>query len=451
MATIIEMPKMSDTMDKGVLLAWRKQEGDRVKPGEVLADVETDKATMELECFDAGYLRKRLVEEGAGIPVGGAIGILTDKPDEDITDLLAGLNAPAAAKKSPKAPKSKPGTPKPAPAPVPAASKAPMATPAPSASPPAPVPELAADPGRRLLISPLAARIAAELNVDLARVRGTGPGGRIVKRDVERAAAGIPTAAPSVPSPATSGPIAAVAPSTPPPTPISAGGFEDVSVSSMRAVIANRLTLSKTTIPHYYVTLELQADALLQARKIINEMRGEVSLKISINDLVIKACAVALKRHPALNSSFQGHTIRKYRSVDIGVAVALEDGLITPVIRKADQKGLETIAHEVRELAERARHKKLKPEEYTGGTFTITNLGMYGIQWFAAVINPPEAAILAVGAVEKKPVVRNEQIVVGHTLTLTLSADHRVVDGAQAAEFMRDLRLILENPAALAL
>lgn len=446
MATIIEMPKMSDTMDKGVVLAWRKQEGDRVKPGEVLADVETDKATMELETFDAGYLRKRLVEEGTGVPVGGAIGILTDKPDEDITELLAGLNAPVAAKKSPKAPKSKPGTPKPAPAPASAASSAA----APAAPAPAPAAALA-PAGRRLLISPLAARIAAELNVDLSRVRGTGPGGRIVKRDVERAAAGIPTAAPSVPSPATSGPIAAVAPSTPPPAPISAGGFEDVSVSSMRAVIANRLTLSKTTIPHYYVTLELQADALLQARKIINEMRGEVAPKISINDLIIKACAVALKRHPALNSSFQGHTIRKYRAVDIGVAVALEDGLITPVIRRADQKGLETIAHEVRELAERARHKKLKPEEYTGGTFTITNLGMYGIQWFAAVINPPEAAILAVGAVEKKPVVRNEQIVVGHTLTLTLSADHRVVDGAQAAEFMRDLRSILENPAALAL
>jgi pyruvate dehydrogenase E2 component (dihydrolipoamide acetyltransferase) len=406
MAILVEMPKLTDTMEEGVLVRWQKNEGDMVVPGDVLGEVETDKATMELEAYDRGVLLKRLIEEGQAVPPGAPIAVL-GKAGEDISELLA-----KAAKGDGRA--------------FPAAAPQPEAQPEKDEAPSA---------GGRVLASPLARRLARESGVDLAAVQGSGPGGRIVKADVERAGA---AAAPAAPAPAVV--------KLPEPEVHDA---RVVPLSMMRKTIARRLSDSKIGIPHYYVTMEVDAEALVEFRARANADAKDV--KLSVNDVVIKACAKALAIVPEVNASWSDQGIVMHKRVDIGVAVAIDEGLITPVVRAAGEKSLSQIAAEVVDLIARARARKLKPEEYRHGTFSISNLGMFGVAHFAAVINPPEAAILAVGAVQRKPVVRGDAVVPGLVLALTLSCDHRVVDGAVSARFLAALKELLEHPMRLVL
>jgi pyruvate dehydrogenase E2 component (dihydrolipoamide acetyltransferase) len=438
MATFIEMPKLSDTMDAGVLVAWKKKEGDAIQPGDVIAEVESDKATMELEAYDPGVLRKLLAKVGEPVPVGEPIAIVADSADEDIAPLLErarkgksekveGKREEAAA--PPKGEASQHHAPAPGSKPAPPAPVAP--------APPAPAPD--AGGGGRVLVSPLAARLAQEWGIDLTQIQGSGPDGRIVKRDVEQAKA--QGAAPRAP-------IHMV-----PSAPVGQLGhpeqeYEDIVNSPVRKIIAQRLTESKTQTPHYYVTVEIDMNQAVEMRRRLNALDG---VKISLNDFVIKAAALAIEKHPLVNASYRGGHVRVYHRIDIGNAVAMDDGLVTPVIRNANKKGLRAIARESRELAERARAKKLKPEDYTGGTFTISNLGMMGVKHFTAVINPPEAAILAIGAVRETPVIDNGKLAGGRRMDVTLSSDHRVLDGAQSARFLQDFKYYLENPITFAL
>ncbi len=413
------MPKLSDTMTEGVVSAWHKKVGDKVKSGEVLAEIETDKATMEFESFTDGVLLHIGVEKGKAAPVDSVLAVL-GKAGEDITALLAeaAQSAPAPAAEVPAA--------APAPAPV-AAPVAPAPAPAPVAVPrPAPVaaPAPAVASNGRLHASPLARRLAEEKGIDIARVKGSGPEGRITKRDVEGyTGGGMAYAGPQVES------------------------FEEVAVSQMRKTIARRLAESKFTAPHFYLTLEIDMARAMDAREAINKHIAPD--KISFNDLVIKAAAVALKQHPKVNSSWLGDRIRTNHHVHIGVAVAVEEGLLVPVVRFADGKPLRTIGAEVRDYAKKAKEKKLQPADWEGNTFTISNLGMFGIEEFTAIINPPDACILAVGGIVEKPVVRNGAIVPGHTMKVTLSCDHRVVDGATGAAFLNTFKQLLEEPALL--
>jgi pyruvate dehydrogenase E2 component (dihydrolipoamide acetyltransferase) len=435
MATKVIMPKLSPTMEEGQISRWLKKEGDKVSMGEPLAEIDTDKATMEMQALANGVLRKILVNEGQAAPLGQLIAVIGE-PNEDIAPLLAGAPAAAPAKQEEKKEEPPPQE-QPAPPSQPKAAAAKAAQPAreDNGRPSQPA---AGDSGR-MIVSPLAARMAAEAGIDLRSLQGTGPGGRIIKRDIE-AALSQPKAAPASPAY---------------PRAVETGHFQqfgaspyhDEPASEIRKTIAKRLVTSLGPVPHFFLTTEIEMDRAAEMRKGINALDPE--LKISINDIIIKVVAAALLQHPAVNASFQEKFVRYYERADIGVAVAIEDGLITPVIRSADQKSLSEIAAQVRELAERARSRRLKPEEYTGASFSVSNLGMFGIDEFTAVINPPEGAILAIGAMNAKPVVRDNEIVIRQMMRVTMSCDHRVIDGATGAKFLQTFKKILENPLYL--
>jgi pyruvate dehydrogenase E2 component (dihydrolipoamide acetyltransferase) len=431
MATKVYMEALSPTMEEGRLITWLKNEGDQVNEGDVLAEVETDKATMELVARGSGVLRKRMLGEGETANVGTVIAVVA-APDEDISSVVgteaetpSAPPAAAAAEKVAEAGGQKDAA-------VAQADTALAVTGEPSTTAPGPsTPAAQGGEGGRVKASPLARKLAQEQGVELGAVQGSGPGGRIVKRDIEAAAqAPAPTAAPA--------PEGAPAPA--------AAAFTEVPLTQMRKTIARRLVQSIGPVPTFYLTIEVDMTESMAVRKKINERMASEGVKVSPNDLVIKAVAMALTRHPWVNAAWTGETIRLYNEVHIGVAVAVEDGLITPVVRDANRKGIAEISREVKELAGRGREKKLKPEEYTGSTFSISNLGMFGIEEFTAVINPPEAGILAVGAVADKVVAENGQPVVRSRMRVTLSCDHRVIDGATGAQFLQTLKSYLEDP-----
>ncbi len=465
MATQIVMPKLSPTMEEGQLGKWLKNEGDQVSMGEPLAEIETDKASMEMQALGTGVLRKILIKEGATVPLGQVIAIIGEA-DEDISALVGQAESGQAgaedknkneekvegdvgATTATAAPQTAPPAPAAAAAVTPAASSAPSTGNGQQSAPVAGQQQQQ----QRQLVSPLAARMAAEAGIKLNTLTGSGPAGRIVKRDIEEAmrtasGAGEPESAPRPDSqPAESREQAPAAAGVVPQTQSTITGaspYRDEPVSEMRRTIARRLTSSIGPVPHFFLTSEIEMDRAVELRHSLNEMSSDV--KVSINDLIIKVVAVALRQHPQVNASFQDKVVRYYERSDIGVAVAIEDGLITPIVRSADIKTIGAIAREVREMAERARSKKLKPEEYMGASFSVSNLGMFGIDEFTAVINPPEAAILAVGAVQPKPVVRDNQIVVKQMMRVTMSCDHRVIDGASGAKFLQTFKQIMENP-----
>ena len=421
MAKYIEMQKLSDTMTEGTLVKWRKKEGDKVQAGDVIAEVETDKATMEMEAFDDGVLHKLLVAEGAKVPCGEKLALLLEKGEKPPKD---GEQPATESKKS-------------------ASAKADTIAPAASSAPgPAEAPKAAASTsasGDRVKASPLAKKIAAEKGVQLSGLAGTGPGGRIVKKDVESAQPGAPASKSAAPAPVAAMPAGE--------------GDKRIPLSGMRRVIAERLLVSKTTIPHFYLNIEVDAGPLMKFRAEANAASEAAGgSKLTVNDFVLKAVVAAAVKVPAVNASFAGDAIIQYASVNLSVAVAVEEGLVTPVIRDAQRKSLREISELVKDLAGRARNKKLKPEEYAGGTITVSNLGSYGIDSFSAIINPPQAMILAVGAIVKKPVVNAKgEIVVGQRLAIGLSADHRVVDGAVGAEYLGELRRLIESPTLMLL
>ena len=463
----VVMPKLSDAMESGKIIKWLKKEGDRIQGGDILAEVETDKADVEMEAFGAGVLRKILVPAGDTAPIGTLIGVIAE-PGEDITALVAsaaggGAGAGSGAQKTPLRPEPVPASPVPS-APrqavtAAAAPQAPVSRPAlvgaqtsvgavagpgqvtspgvaSAQAPAAPAVALAqaesgaaapsAPAGGRVKASPLAKKIAAQTGVDLRLIQGSGPGGRIIRRDVEGAGT---SAAPAA--------VAAVV----------GAEFEDVPLSQMRAAIARRMPLSKAPVPHFYVTSEVAMDRAWELREQLNALEGQP--KISVNDFVIRACALALLKHPGVNASLQGDAIRVYHRAHIGIAVALDDGLITPVLRDCHAKPLAQIAVESRDLAERARNRKLRAPELSGATFSISNLGMFDVAEFSAIINPPEGAILAVGSVRRVPVVDDAGLGVGRRVMLTISCDHRVMDGAMGARFLQDVKRLLEEPLRL--
>jgi pyruvate dehydrogenase E2 component (dihydrolipoamide acetyltransferase) len=436
MATKVHMEALSPTMEEGQVVKWHKAEGDAVKSGEILADVETDKATMELTARGDGVLAKVLAGEGQTVPVGQVIAIIAAK-GEDIAALVkdAGGNgkgaaaAEAPAAKAPEKAAAAGTSSATASSPQAAATEAPTGT------------SSEADTSReggRIKASPLARRMAEASGVDLGRVEGSGPGGRVVKRDVEIAASApqAPAVRTGAPAPAWSGSGAAET-------------YEEVKVTQMRKTIAKRLTESLGPIPTFYLTIDVDMERTLAARARVNQLLEGTGDKVSVNDFVLKAVAGALRRHPECNAAWHGDHIRRFGHVHLGVAVAVEDGLITPVVKHADMKGLAQISREVKEMAGRAREKKLKPEEYTGATFSVSNLGMFGIEEFTAIINPPEAGILAIGRTEERAVVIGGQIVIRPRMKLTMSCDHRVIDGATGAKFLQTLHGMLEEPAAI--
>jgi pyruvate dehydrogenase E2 component (dihydrolipoamide acetyltransferase) len=418
MAEIVRMPKLSDTMTEGVVAKWHKKVGDTVKSGEILAEIETDKATLEFESFYDGVLLHVGVPEGKTAAVDSLLAVF-GKAGEDITKILAeSAAAPVAA-----APTETPKTAAPAAQAVAASPASAAQASAPVATAPKPVTIAPATNGSgRKHASPLAKRLAEEKGIDIGRVKGSGPEGRITKRDIEGFTGGGYTA-------------------------VQEERFTEVAVSQMRKTIAKRLAESKFTAPHFYLTLEIDMERAMQVREAINASIAPD--KVSFNDMVIKAVAVSLKSNPKVNSSWLGDRIRYNEHVHIGVAVAVEDGLLVPVVRFADGKPLRTIGAEVRELAKKAKEKKLQPAEWEGNTFTISNLGMFGIEEFTAIINPPDACILAIGGIMEKPVVRNGAIVPGHTMKVTLSCDHRVVDGATGAAFLNTFKGLMEEPALM--
>lgn len=422
----ILMPALSPTMTEGKLAKWLVTEGDAVASGDVIAEIETDKATMEVEAVEEGKIGKIIVAEGAeGVAVNNVIALLLED-GEDAT-ALAGMEAESPA--------------------PPAAQPAPEAAPAPAAAPTtpaaaAPAPQPASAPaGGRIVASPLARRMASQAGLDLSSVTGTGPNGRIVKADVEAAIAGGGTPAPASAVAAAPAPATATTAEKLPYEP----DFELESLSTMRKTIARRLTESKQQVPHFYLTVDCEIDELLALRKTLND-KADGAYKLSVNDMVIKAAAIALRRVPKANASWTDEGVKLYKSADIAVAVAIEGGLITPVVRQAENKGLETISSEMKSLSEKAREGKLGPEEYQGGTFSISNLGMYGIKEFSAVINPPQACILAVGAGAQRPVVKDGALAVATVMTCTLSVDHRAVDGAIGAEYLSAFKRLIEDP-----
>ena len=479
------MPKLSPTMEEGQLARWLKKEGDTVSMGEPLAEIDTDKATMEMQALGNGVLRKILIKEGETAPLGDVIAIIGEA-DEDISALVGGAasGAPSAGDKQDTKGQDEGGDgaqPEAAQAPAGGAnaqatvpSQQPQAGATPETggggnTPPSGNGAAAAAPGDgqgrgdgRMIVSPLAARMAAEAGINLRTLAGSGPGGRIVKRDIEQAIAVAqqqpqpapaqlqqpaaqpqpqPSAAPEAPTQRQPAPAQPQAAGT------SAVPYRDEPLSTMRQTIARRLVTSIGPVPHFFLTTEIEMDKTAELRRSLNAL--DEKLKVSVNDIIVKAVATSLMEHPAVNASFQDKAIRYYERADVGVAVAIEDGLITPVVRGANQKSVGAISREVRELAERARARKLAPEEYTGATFSVSNLGMLGIDDFTAVINPPEAAILAVGAVTAKPVVRDGEVVVRQMMRVTMSCDHRVIDGATGARFLQTFKRILENPLYL--
>src|SRR6266487_1677366 len=414
MATKVHMEALSPTMEEGRLVKWTKHEGDAVKSGDTLAEVETDKAVMELIARADGQLLKVLVAEGATVPVGNIVAWI-GKPGEKVDG--AGSTEQGAAKPAPAA-----AAPKPAPAPAPG----PVAT---------------ATDATRVKASPLARRIAKDAGVDLKLVQGSGPGGRVIKRDVEAGAA-----SPSITGQPSAGPAPRSVLRAPSGVP-----YEDVPLTQIRKTIAKRLAASIGPIPHFFLTTEIDMERAAEAREALNKQLGEAGGKISFNDIVIKAVALALVQHRACNAWFQEDHIRYWNEVHVGMAVAIEDGLITPVIRNADMKSLRQIGDESRELAGRARNRRLKPEEYTGATFSVSNLGMFDIDQFTAVINPPEAGIVAIGSIVAKAVPDGDRVVVRRRLRVTMSCDHRVIDGATGAAYLKTLKQMLENPLAMLL
>ncbi len=410
MATKVHMEALSPTMEEGRLVKWTKQEGDAVKTGDTLAEVETDKAVMELVARADGQLIKVMASEGSTVPVGSVVAYI-GAPGEKVDGAGSQESGTGAAKPAPAAPAAK-------------------AAPAPSPVPPAPSPAPA--DASRVKASPLAKRIAKDTGVDLARLQGSGPGGRVIKRDLESAA---PATARAVPVPL-----------PPSPVPIARTGapYDDVPLTQIRKTIAKRLAASLGPIPHFFLTTEVDMERAAEAR-------SALEVKVSFNDIVIKAVALALTKHRACNAWFQEDHIRYWNEVHVGMAVAVEDGLITPVIRDADRKTLVQIGAESRELAERARNRRLKPEEYTGATFSVSNLGMFDIDQFTAVINPPESGIVAIGSIVAKAVPEGDRVVVRRRMRVTMSCDHRVIDGATGAQFLKTLKQMLENPLAMLL
>jgi pyruvate dehydrogenase E2 component (dihydrolipoamide acetyltransferase) len=428
------MPALSPTMTEGKLARWLKKEGDAVKSGQVLCEIETDKATMEVEAVDEGTLGKILVADGTeGVKVNTPIAVILEEGES-----AASASAPAPVAK-------------------PSAAVAPAVAAAPAASPAA---APAKDAGR-VFVSPLARRMAEQAGLDLAAIRGSGPNGRIVKADIDAALAGGKTVArPAAPPAPAATPSAAAAAAAPAPAAVSAaalaaiGPHKLVPLSTMRRVIARRLTESKQQVPHFYLTVDCVIDRLLAGRAALNAKspeKGPGAFKLSVNDFVIKSVAVALRQVPAANASYSDDGILMWDNVDVSIAVAIPGGLITPIIRNADAKGLAQISNEMKDLAARAKDGKLKPEEFQGGGFSISNLGMFGIKEFGAVINPPQGAILAVGAGEQRPIVKDGALAIATVMSCTLSVDHRVIDGAVGAEFLAAFKRIVEDPLAMLL
>jgi pyruvate dehydrogenase E2 component (dihydrolipoamide acetyltransferase) len=436
MATNILMPALSPTMTEGTLARWLKKEGESVKAGDVIAEIETDKATMEVEAVDEGVLGKILVADGTeGVKVNAPIAVLVDE-GEAVPDMAAPAPAP------------KPAAPAAA-APEPPKAAAPAA-PAPAAATPAAALNGHAKGEERIFASPLARRMAEQAGIALSSLKGSGPNGRIVKADIEAARGGVASVAVPLAAPA---PVAAPA-AKPAPAPAITAPHRLVPNSGMRKVIARRLTEAKQTIPHFYVSVDIELDAMLKLRSELNAKSpkdGPSAYRLSVNDFIIKAAALTLRRIPTVNASYTEDNIILYDDVDISIAVSIPDGLITPIIRRADQKGLAAISNEMKDLAARAREGKLKLEEFQGGGFSISNMGMYGVSTFAAVINPPQAGILAVAAGQQRPVVRDGALAVATVMTCTLSVDHRVVDGALGAEWLAMFKTIVEDPLSLML
>jgi pyruvate dehydrogenase E2 component (dihydrolipoamide acetyltransferase) len=421
MAEVIYMPKLSDTMTEGVVAAWLKKVGDSVKSGELIAEIETDKATMEFESFFDGVLLHIGVEAGKGAPVNSLLAII-GQAGEDISGLLT--SAPAVEEKS---------APEPAAAPAPVAVPSPAPVPSPVATP-APVVQkvTAVTNNDRVYASPLAKKLADEKGIDLQYVAGSGENGRIVKRDVEHY------------HPHPNGTVVATGSRSG----LTTETFTDEPVTQMRKTIARRLAESKFTAPHFYLTLDIDMDNAIAFRKSVNNVEG---YKISFNDIVVKAVALSLRKHPAVNSAWMGDFIRRNQHVHIGVAVAVDEGLLVPVVRFADTKSFMEISGEVKNFAEKAKTKKLQPSDWEGNTFTISNLGMFGIESFTAIVNPPDSCILAVGGIKEVPVVKNGAIFPGNVMKVTLSCDHRVVDGASGAAFLQSFKECMENPVSMLL
>ncbi len=413
MAEVVNMPRLSDTMEEGTVAKWHKKVGDKVSEGDLLAEIETDKATMDFEAFQEGVLLHIGVEEGATAAVDSILAILGEK-GEDISSYLNNETASADKEDVVEEPESSEADKK-------EDSTKDTGTDAKDDKP-------VSDSSGRIKASPLAKKLAEDKGIDIKKVKGTGEGGRIVKTDIENYKESASSSVQTIMG--------------------AEDSYEEVAVSQMRKTIAKRLAESKFSAPHFYLTLDIDMDAAIAARKSINEV---AETKVSFNDLVLKATAVALKKHPKVNSSWLGDKIRYNHHVHVGVAVAVDEGLLVPVIRNADLKGLNTINAEVKDFAEKARNKKLQPSDWEGNTFTISNLGMFGIEEFTAIINPPDSCILAIGAIKQVPVVKNGAVVPGNVMRVTLSCDHRVVDGATGSAFLQTVKGILENPLSLLL
>jgi pyruvate dehydrogenase E2 component (dihydrolipoamide acetyltransferase) len=449
-ATNILMPALSPTMEEGKLARWLVKEGDTVKSGDILAEIETDKATMEFEAVDEGRIGKILVPEGSeGVKVNAPIAVLLGEGEKaGEVDISAAMKDIGAAVKA-EAPK-KPEAPKP---------EAPKAEPAKAETPkveaPKPAPATASG-GNRIFASPLARRIAAGKGIDLAALAGSGPRGRIVKADVDNAKPGAKPAAATAPKGEAAGAGMAVAPLPDARLFYKAGEYEEIPHDSMRKAIAKRLTSAKTLIPHYYLSVDCDLTALMATREALNaaapkNKEKQPAYKLSVNDFVMKASAMALMKHPDVNASWTETSILRHKHADVGVAVALDFGLITPIVFKAETKGLSEISNEVKALAARAKEKKLKPQEYEGGGFSVSNMGMFGIKNFTSIINPPQSCIIAVGAGEERPVVKIGKLEIATVMTITMSCDHRVVDGATGARFLQTLKRFIEEPASMLL
>ena len=436
MPIAVTMPRLSDTMEAGTIVRWNVKEGDEVTSGQVVADIETDKATMEMPVFDDGRIAKLLVPAGQSVKVGTQIAVIAEEGE----DLAAAAGGGGAA------------APKAAPAAKPTAS-------APAAAPVADDDETISVGGARIRVSPVARRMAEEAGIPLASLKGSGPGGRIIKRDVqtamENAGSRPAAAAPQAAAPSANALAVPVSPA-----PRASGGLvvaglesERVAVSGMRQTIARRLVESKTTIPHYQVSMRFEMDRLVALREQLNRELADTGIKLSVNDFIVRGCALAMARHPYVNASWAGDAIAMHRQVNVGVAVALDEskggGLVVAVIRDADRKSLRAISAETKALSEKARTRGLSAEDMADSTFTVSNLGMFGVEHFTAIINPPNSAILACGGAIKQPVVRNDELTIGFEMTATLSSDHRVIDGAMAARWLQELKGLLENPATL--
>ncbi len=427
MPITLTMPRLSDTMEAGTVIRWNVKEGDKVRSGDVLADIETDKATMEMQCFDDGTIAKILIEAGKQVKVGTTIAVLAGK-NEDPATVAAGATGDAATS---------------------------AAAPA-VAAPGVDEVQVTDGNGRRMRVSPVARRMAEEQGIDLGAVRGSGPAGRIIKRDVIAATENV-TSARGAAMISTGSALALSRPAVPPASPAASAlaplTGRSVALSGMRQTIARRLVESKTTIPHYQVTMRFAMDEIIALRGKVNDSLADYGIKLSVNDFLVRACALAMAKHPYFNASFAGESIVIHGEVNVGIAISLPEerggGLVVGVIRNADQKSLRQISSDAKHLAEKARTKGLSMDEMNAATFTISNLGMFGVEHFTAIINPPNSAILACGAAIEQPVVRNHQLAVGWEMQATLSLDHRVIDGAMAAEYLKTLKSLIEGPTAL--